>query len=62
MWLDAILAYLHYSAIFLVFGFLTVEVMLVRQPVDARSAVLLSRCDLWYLGSAIASGSASGGW
>jgi putative membrane protein len=54
MWLDATLAYLHYSAIFLVFGFLTVEVMLVRQPVDARAAALLVRCDIWYAASAVA--------
>jgi putative membrane protein len=54
VWLDATLSYLHYSAMFLVFGFLTVEVMLVREPVDARAAVLLRRSDLWYVGSAIA--------
>ena len=54
MWLDALLSYVHFSAMFLVFGFLTVEVMLVREPVDARVAVLLGRSDAWYVGSAIA--------
>ena len=54
MWIDAALSYLHFSAMFLVFGFLTVEVMLVREPVDARAAVLLRRSDAWYVGSAIA--------
>lgn len=53
MWLDALLSYLHFSAMFLVFGFLTVEVMLVREPIDARVAVLLARSDIWYVGSAI---------
>ncbi len=54
MWIDAALSYLHFSAMFLVFGFLTVEVMLVREPIDARAVVLLGRSDLWYVGSAIA--------
>jgi putative membrane protein len=53
VWLDAALSYLHFSAMFLVFGFLTVEVMLVREPIDARVAVLLARSDIWYVGSAI---------
>ena len=26
MWLDAVLAYLHYTAVFVLFAFLTVEV------------------------------------
>jgi putative membrane protein len=54
VWLDALLSYLHFSAMFLVFGFLTVEVMLVRQPIDARAVALLGRSDAWYVGSAIA--------
>jgi len=54
VWLDALLSYVHFSAMFLVFGFLTVEVMLVREPIDARAAVLLRRSDLWYVGSAVA--------
>ena len=54
MWLDAMLAYLHYTAIFLLFAFLTVEVMLMRSDLDARTLRLLGRVDIWYFGSAIA--------
>ncbi len=54
MWLDALLAYLHFTAVFVVFSFLTVEVMLMRSPLDARTVRLLGRVDLWYFGSAIA--------
>ena len=54
MWLDAMLAYLHYTAIFLLFAFLTVEVMLMRSDLDAKAVRLLGRVDIWYFGSAIA--------
>jgi uncharacterized membrane protein/histidinol-phosphate/aromatic aminotransferase/cobyric acid decarboxylase-like protein len=54
LWIDALLAYLHYTAIFLLFAFMTVEVMLMRGDLDARSIRLLTRVDLWYFGSAIA--------
>lgn len=54
MWLDAALAYLHFTAIFLVFAFLTVEVVLVRMRLDEATVRLLGRMDLWYFGSAIA--------
>jgi putative membrane protein len=54
LWLDALLAYLHFTAIFLLFAFLTVEVMLVRGPLDATAIRLLGRVDAWYFGSAIA--------
>lgn len=54
MILDAVLAYLHFTAIFLLFGFMTVELMLVRGALDHAAARLLCRVDLWYLGSAIA--------
>jgi putative membrane protein len=54
MWLDAILAYLHYIAIFLLFSFLTVEVMMLRGGLEAAAVRLLGRVDLWYFGSAIA--------
>ena len=53
MWLDAILAYLHFTAIFLLFAFLTVQVILIRQPLDLRAVRLIGRMDLWYFGSAI---------
>ena len=53
MWLDALLAYLHFTAIFLLFAFLTVEVVLIRQPLDMRNLRLLGRMDIWYFASAI---------
>jgi putative membrane protein len=52
MWLDALLAYLHYSAVFLLFSFLTVEVMMMRGALDRAAVALLGRVDLWYFGSA----------
>jgi len=54
MWLDAALAYLHFTAIFLLFAFLTVQVILIRQPLDMRTVRLLGRMDIWYFSSAIA--------
>lgn len=54
MWLDALLAYLHYIAIFMLFSFLTVEVMMVRGTLEAAAVRLIGRVDLWYFGSAIA--------
>ena len=54
MWIDAILAYLHFTAIFLVFAFLTVELMLMRGALEPAQIRLLGRVDLWYFGSAIA--------
>ena len=54
MVLDAILAYLHYTAIFLLFAFMTAQLVLVRGPLDMRVVRLLGRMDLWYFGSAIA--------
>ncbi len=53
-WLDATLAYLHFTAIFLVFAFLTVEVMLMRGALEPVSIRLLGRVDAWYFGSAMA--------
>jgi putative membrane protein len=53
MWLDAALSYLHFTAIFLVFAFLTVEVVLMRGSLDARAVRLLGRVDIWYFSSAM---------
>jgi putative membrane protein len=53
MWLDAMLAYLHFSAVFVLFAFLTVEVMLARAELKASAIGLLRRVNLWYLGAAI---------
>jgi putative membrane protein len=54
MWTDALLAYLHYTAIFLLFAFLTVQLILVRGPLDERVVRLLGRMDIWYFSSALA--------
>lgn len=53
MWLDAALAYLHFSAVFVLFAFLTVEVMLARGELDAKTVRLLRRTDFWYSGAAL---------
>jgi putative membrane protein len=54
MWLNAIVAYLHFTAIFLLFAFLTVQIILIRQPLDMRTVRLLGRMDIWYFSSAMA--------
>jgi putative membrane protein len=53
MILDATLAYLHFTAIFLLFAFLTTQVILLRAPLDARSIRLLGRVDMGYGISAV---------
>ena len=50
MWIDALLAYAHYTAAFLLFAFLTVEIYLLRLPQGADIVRLLVRADHWYLG------------
>ena len=50
---DALLAYFHFSAIFLLFAFLTVEAMLLRNPLDGNTVRLLARVDIWYFAAAI---------
>jgi putative membrane protein len=52
--LDAVLAYLHYAAIFILFSFFTVQVMLVRGALDLDRVRLLGRSDLWAAGGAVA--------
>ncbi len=50
---DALLAYFHFSAIFLLFAFLTVEAMVLRNPLDAAAVRLIARVDMWYFAAAI---------
>ena len=50
---DAILAYLHFTAIFVLFAFLSVQAMLLRAPLDERGIRLVGRVDLWYFGAAL---------
>ena len=52
MVLDATLAYLHFSAIFILFAFLTVEFVLLRGALDGPAIRMLGRMDLWYFGAA----------
>ncbi len=54
MWLDALLSYLHFMAIFLLFSFLTVETMMMRGALDETAVRVLGRVDVWFFGSAIA--------
>jgi putative membrane protein len=54
MWSDAVLAYLHFISIFLLFSFMVTEAMMMRGTLDAAAVRLLGRVDLWYLGAAIA--------
>jgi len=54
LWIDAALAYLHFTAIILLFAFLSVELMLMRGALEPAAIRLLGRVDLWYFGSAIA--------
>ena len=54
MWLDAILAYLHFTSIFVFFSFLVVETMMLRGMLDEKAVRLLGRVDIWYFGAAIA--------
>ena len=53
LWLDALLAYLHFGAIFILFVFLSLELIVMRQALDARAIRLLGRLDLAYFGAAI---------
>lgn len=54
MIVDALLAYLHFTAIFLLFAFLTAQAMVLRNAPDEAIVKLIGRIDLWYMGSAVA--------
>lgn len=53
MILDAALAYLHFTAIFMLFAFLTTQAVLMRSPLDERAIRLLGRVDMFYGLSAV---------
>ena len=53
MIVDAVLAYLHFVAIFLLFSFLAAQAMLMRASLDARLIRLLGRIDIGYALSAV---------
>lgn len=52
--MDALWAYLHFTAIILLFAFLTAEAMVLRGTLDAERIRLVARIDLWYAGAAVA--------
>lgn len=54
MWLDALLAYLHFAAIFVLFGYLIVETVTIKGTLDAAAIRRLARADLIYFGAAMA--------
>lgn len=54
MIVDAVVAYLHFTAIFLLYSFLTTQVVLMRAPLDERGVRLLGRVDIGYALSAVA--------
>ena len=53
MLLDATLAFLHFTAILLVAGFLVAEAMLLRGDLGARDITALVRSDIGYSASAV---------
>ena len=53
MWLDAILAYLHYIAIFTLASFMVLEMTIIRGPLDAATVRRLGRVDVVYFATAI---------
>ena len=53
MTLDAVLAYLHYMAVFVLFAFLTAQALLLRRPLDADGVGVVGRADAWYGGAAV---------
>ena len=53
MTLDAILAYLHYMAIFTLFAFLTAQAVMLRAPLDPAGIRLVGRADIWYAAAAV---------
>jgi len=54
MWLDALLAYLHFIAIFFLFAYLIVETVTIRGALDANAIRRLARSDIIYFGAAMA--------
>jgi putative membrane protein len=53
LWLDAILAYLHFTAVFVLFAFLSIELVLLKGELTPPVVRQIGRMDVWYLGAAI---------
>lgn len=54
MVLDAVLAYLHFAAIFTLFGYMVAEAVMLRGALDEERVHRLGRIDLIYFGAAMA--------
>ena len=54
MVLDAVLAYFHYVAIFMLFAYLVAETMILKRALDAATIRRLGKIDLIYGGMAVA--------
>jgi putative membrane protein len=48
MWLDAILAYLHFLSIFLLFSYLIVELVAIKGELDGAGIRRIARADIVY--------------
>lgn len=48
MWLDAILAYLHFISIFVLFGYLIVELVTIKGELDEAAIRRIARADIVY--------------
>ena len=53
LWLDAVLAYLHFTAIFVLFAFLSIELVMLKGELAPAAIRQLGRMDLWYFGAAM---------
>ena len=54
MWLDAVLAYFHYVAIFMLFAYLVAESMIIKRPLDAAGILRIGKVDLIFGALAVA--------
>ena len=54
MGLDAFLAYLHFAAIFVLFGYLITEAVFVKGTLTPEAIRRLGRIDIFYFGAAMA--------
>ena len=47
LWVDAVLAYLHFTAIFVLFAFLSVELVMLKGELTPTAIRRIGRIDLW---------------
>ncbi|MGE5094405.1 MAG: DUF2214 family protein [Betaproteobacteria bacterium] len=53
LWVDAVFAYLHFTAVFVLFAFLSIELVLLKGELAPAAIRMLGRMDMWYFGSTI---------